>query len=86
MTNNHHNRDLIASVLDIVKANLGKGSMQSSAEVCYKRACEIMWPAWDGRKADVDNAVEWALKSLSYSVGVFHADYRLAQEVLARAV
>ena len=85
MTNNYHNRNLIESVLDLAKANLGKGIMKNSADVCYKRACEIMWPAWDGKKADIDAVIYNALRSLSYSVGVFHADYKLAQDVLARA-
>jgi hypothetical protein len=48
--------------------------MQSSAEFCYADAISLYL---EGRDL---NARRWAIKSLGYSVGVFHPDYQAAEE------
>lgn len=47
-----------------------EGGMISSAEICLKDAVE----QYDA--GNFDAAKMWAAKSLRYSVGVFHADYK----------
>jgi hypothetical protein len=85
MKNNYKNRCLIGDVLDLAKRHVSEGEMASSAEVCYKTACNIMAPAWNNNRADILGADRNALRSLRYSVGVFHPDYKLAEKILARA-
>jgi hypothetical protein len=51
------------------RKNIG-GVMESSARLCLTDAIE----AHD--RGDFEAAKMWAVKSLAYSVGVFHADYR----------
>ena len=48
------------------------GGMKSSAEVCLGDAIQ----QYDA--GNYDSARIWALKSLAYSVGVFHNDYKKA--------
>jgi hypothetical protein len=82
MKNSFKNRELIGQILDLAKAHVTEGDMASSAEFCYKTACGIMGPAWGNDKADITGADYHALRSLSYSVGMFHQDYQLASALL----
>jgi hypothetical protein len=50
-----------------------------SALICLHDAIEL---AADG---DYENACERALKSICYSVGIFHEDYRLALSLMPAA-
>jgi hypothetical protein len=86
MKNTFKNRQLIADVLDLAKVHLAEGEMASSAEHCYKTACTIMAPAWHHDHADITGADLHALRSLSYSVGVSHRDYKIAESILASAL
>jgi hypothetical protein len=55
----------------LARKHVGNGaSMESSARLCLADAINLQA---DG---DYTNAKQRALKSLAYSVGVFHADYR----------
>jgi hypothetical protein len=85
MKNNFKNRQLIARVLDIAKLHIGEGDMVSSAELCYKTACDIMEPAWNNDNANISGADYHALRSLAYSVGMVHSDYCLAEKIIAEA-
>lgn len=51
-----------------------EGSMQSSAKVCIDDAFSLYC------KSEYGYATKRALKSLGYSVGIFHSDYKLVQE------
>lgn len=58
----------------LARKHVGNGAqMESSARLCLADAIV------EFDKGKLDNAHMWALKSLKYSVGVFHADYRSAQ-------
>ena len=58
-------------VLILARKHLG-GEMESSARVCLSDAVQLY------AEGNLDAAKSRALKSLAYSVGVFHADYRKA--------
>lgn len=53
--------------------NGAAGEMKSSALVCLQDAIMCQY------QGDLATAKERALKSLAYSVGVFHPDYRRAR-------
>jgi len=59
-------------IIIIARKHLGKGEMVSSAEVCLSDAINL----YDSGELDV--AKTRALKSIAYSVGVFHQDYKRA--------
>jgi hypothetical protein len=48
-------------------------AMRSSAEHCLAEALSAQ------EKGSLEYAKQWALRSLKYSVGVFHADYKRAE-------
>jgi hypothetical protein len=56
----------------LARKHLGKGSMESSARLCLADAIALH------DKGMLDYAQARALKSLAYSVGICHADYRRA--------
>jgi hypothetical protein len=85
MKNTVKNRLLINKVLDLAKRHLSKSGMKDSARLCYKTACEIMDLSGQNTSADITGADYYALRSLSYSVGMFHADYKVAQNILSAA-
>jgi hypothetical protein len=58
-------------ILTLARKHLG-GMMESSARLCLADAIRLFD---DG---DLQYAKQRALKSLQYSVGMFHADYRKA--------
>ena len=89
MKNNHNNQQLVARIMDIAKSHLDNGAeMASSATLCYTDACNIMFDVWGKytKKDALKNATSWALKSLAYSVGKFHPDYRYAESLEKEAV
>lgn len=58
-------------VIQLAKKHANNGSeMQSSAQVCLKDAEELQ------RQGKCVEARNRAVKSLEYSVGVFHPDYK----------
>ena len=61
-------------VIGLAEKHLGTGSMISSSELCLHDAITCLA---DGRG---DYARRRALKSLQYSVGLFHEDYKRASE------
>jgi hypothetical protein len=87
MKNSFENRVLIGDVLDLAKAHMNEGDMADSAQLCYKIACDVMGPAWLKNNSDIDirGAAYHGLRSLAYSVGLDHASYKEAQEILAKA-
>jgi hypothetical protein len=85
MKHTYQHRSLIAEVLDLAKSHVKDGTMASSAELCYKMACDIMRPAWNNGRADISGSDYHALRSLAYSVGLLHEDYKLAYAILAKA-
>jgi len=57
-------------ILDLARHHADNGAeMQTSADLCITEALE----AWHEGKWNT--AKQWALKSLSHSVGVLHSDY-----------
>lgn len=59
-------------VVALARQHVGKAQMLCSAQLCLSDA-----EMWLGR-GDFDNARARALKSLAYSVGIMHSDYRAA--------
>ena len=61
------------TILTLARKHLGNNAvMESSARLCLETAIQ----QYD--YGQVETAKMWAIKSLSYSVGVFHADYKRA--------
>jgi hypothetical protein len=60
------------NIIILARKHLGTGVMDSSARLCLADAIKLYD---DG---DLPSAKARALKSLAYSVGMFHADYRKA--------
>ena len=59
-------------VIVLARKHLGTGVMDSSARLCLNDAIELQ------AEGMLDYAKARALKSLAYSVGVFHQDYQRA--------
>jgi hypothetical protein len=57
----------------VARRNLGKGTMVSSAQLNYNDAVELLYAGKDAE------SVAKSLRSLSFSVGVFHADYKVVE-------
>lgn len=64
----------INALLILARKHLGTGAMDSSARLCLCDAIQLM----DRDEPDYDAAWERALRSLAYSVGIWHKDYRRA--------
>ena len=64
------------SAMEIASSNLGKGNMISSAKFCLEDASSC----WED-PAYKNYAKKWILKSLAYSVGVFHPDYKTVEDM-----
>lgn len=62
----------IEDVIALARKHLGKGTMESSARLCLEDAVRLY-----DEGAYFDSRLR-ALKSLQYSVGCFHPDYRRA--------
>jgi hypothetical protein len=60
-----------SQILSLARKNLG-GAMESSARLCLSDAVSL------ADSGDLKAAKARALKSLAYSVGVFHKDYQKA--------
>lgn len=61
----------LSQILVLARKNLG-GAMESSARLCLADAVRL------SDQGDFEYAKARALKSLAYSVGVFHRDYQRA--------
>lgn len=61
-------------VITLARKHLGKGTMEGSARVCLADALK----AHD--EGDLTTAKDRALKSLRYSIGILHADYKRASK------
>lgn len=59
-------------IIIIARKHIGTGVMDSSARLCLADAIAL----YDA--GDLASAKARALKSIAYSVGMFHADYRRA--------
>jgi hypothetical protein len=58
----------------LARKHIGNGAlMDSSARVCLNDALRAV------EREDYRAAKMWAIKSLGYSVGIFHADYQKVQ-------
>lgn len=67
------------AIITIARSHLGNGAaMDSSARSCIDDAERLLA---EGR---IDLAKQWALRSLSYSVGLFHPDYARIAAVVPR--
>lgn len=63
-------------VIALAEKHLGKGDMVSSAELALEDAKQLR----DEGTMSLDAAQRRALRSLAFSVGVFHPDYQRANE------
>ena len=61
------------NMLKLAEKHKDEGEMVSSAQLCIKNAKASY------KTGAFESAKHWALKSLSYSVGVFHQDYIAAK-------
>jgi uncharacterized protein (UPF0332 family) len=61
-------------VIRYARKYLGHGAMESSARLCLEDAINL------ANNGDYDNARNRAIKSLAYSIGVFHPVYRECTE------
>jgi hypothetical protein len=60
-------------VVNLARKHVGNGAeMESSARLCLSDAVECC------NKGAFESAKRHAIKSLAYSVGIFHADYKRA--------
>ena len=64
------NRCDIDKLFQAARKHLGKGTMESSARLCMEDAVNSR------TRGDLENARYWAMRSIAYSVGIFHNDYR----------
>lgn len=69
-------------VLGLIKlaiANYGQ-NMRTSAEECIAKSDRMLRAYIDhGNRYEIEAALYWAMKSLRYSIGVFHPTYAKAQ-------
>lgn len=63
-----------SDILSLARKHLGSGAMDSSARLCLADAVRL------ADAGDYASARSRAIKSLAYSVGVFHADYVAASD------
>lgn len=63
------------TVVALAEKHLGAGAMVSSARLCIDDARVL------ARRGDDIGATRRALRSLAYSVGILHADYRAVLEM-----
>lgn len=65
----------LPKILSLARKHVGNGgAVASSARLCLTDAESAQ------TRGDLDAAKRWALKSIAYSVGILHADYRTAWE------
>lgn len=62
-----------AKIVILARKHVGNGAaMESSARLCLSEAMQA------SERHDLQAMREWAIKSLRYSVGIFHKDYQSA--------
>ena len=71
--NTRQNKMTLHQIIILARKHVHNGAMQSSAELCLSDALRLH------EAGDWTNAKARALKSLDYSIGCFHPDYRKAQ-------
>ena len=59
-------------IIILARKHCDTGAMASSARLCLASAIEAQ------NNGDYNTAKAWAVKSLKYSVGIFHKDYQKA--------
>lgn len=64
----------VSEIIKLARQHSNEGSMVSSAQLCLSDAVEMQ------RLGHPEYARKRALKSLAYSVGMFHPDYQRAAE------
>lgn len=69
----------IRELINLAEAHVAEGAMASSARLALEDAKRL------AERGEIGPAYSRALTSLSYSVGVFHADYQKANRGLMRA-
>jgi hypothetical protein len=75
----------ISRIMDIAKEHIhGDAEKQVRADISYDDACNAMFGVW-GKKDKLlmfgKAAAYKALKSLKYSVGESHSDYKMAEQI-----
>lgn len=64
----------LTAILEIARSHIGSGNMQSSAKTCLHDAVKLA-------TRDELTAAKRALRSIAYSVGILHPDYKKAFEL-----
>ena len=62
--------------LRLARKHVHEGTMNSSVRFAMAEAIAA------SDRGDLEAAIQWSAKSLSYSVGVGHRDYKTVQEML----
>jgi len=58
--------------ITLARKHLGKGHLKASSRLCLSNAIELR------RLGQLESAYVCAMRSLEYSVGIFHYDYKEA--------
>lgn len=68
-----------SKIIILARKHVGNGAaMESSARLCLEDAVKLQDAGNAGSTSDLAYARERAIKSLGYSVGIMHEDYKTA--------
>jgi hypothetical protein len=67
----------LSLIQSLARKHLGKGEMDSSARPCLADSIKSSAKV-EMSDEDWQLAAKWAIRSLAYSVGILHADYKRA--------